>query len=74
MVVHLFSSNSCLLVFLIAVAIVDVATRRIPNLLTVSAAVAGLILNFSQAGSYGALMGSAGLLTGLAAFMPFYLA
>ena len=39
MVVHLFSSNSCLLVFLIAVAIVDVATRRIPNLLTVSAAV-----------------------------------
>jgi prepilin peptidase CpaA len=72
--VCLLSRGTYLITFLVAVAIVDVTKRRIPNRLTLSAAIVGLVLNFSKTGSYGALSSSAGLLTGLAAFLPFYLA
>lgn len=64
----------CLLAFLAAAAIVDLRTRRIPNLLTISAALVGLLLNVSRSGSAGAVAGGAGLLSGFAAFLPFYLA
>ncbi|MFL6600889.1 MAG: prepilin peptidase [Steroidobacteraceae bacterium] len=63
-----------LLAFVIAFAITDLRTRRIPNLLTVSAALVGLALNVRTAGSSGAMLSLAGLLTGLGAFLPFYLA
>jgi len=67
-------SASCLVAFLAALAVVDVGTHRIPNLLTVLAASLGLLLNCRNAGSHGALMSVAGLLTGLAIFLPFYFA
>jgi len=63
-----------LLAFLAVAAVADLRTRRIPNLLTISAALVGLLLNFSRSGGPGALASGAGLLTGLAAFLPFYLA
>jgi prepilin peptidase CpaA len=70
----LLSRSTYLITFLVAVVIVDVTKRRIPNWLTLSAAIVALVLNFSKTGSDGALTSSAGLLTGLAAFLPFYLA
>jgi prepilin peptidase CpaA len=68
------SLTLCLLIFVAAAAIVDLRTRRIPNLLTISAAIAGLLLNLSRGGGPGAVASGAGLLTGLAVFLPFYLA
>ena len=68
------TATVCLLVFLAAVAVVDLRTRRIPNLLTVPAALVGLLMNLSCDGAPGALACGAGLLIGLAAFLPFYLA
>lgn len=64
----------CLLVLLAAIAIVDMRTRRIPNRLTIPSALAGLLLNVLCSGSAGGLTSAAGLLSGLAAFLPFYLA
>ena len=64
----------CLLIFVAAAAVVDLRTRRIPNLLTISAAIAGLLLNLSRGGGSGVMASGAGLLTGLAVFLPFYLA
>lgn len=52
----------------------DLRTRRIPNLLTVSAVVVGFTLNIWCWGRAGAISSSVGLLFGLAAFLPFYLA
>src|SRR5690349_13601453 len=60
--------------FAVAAAIVDLRTRRIPNVLTICALVVGIALNLWRAGGAGALSSGAGLLTGLAAFLPFYLA
>jgi prepilin peptidase CpaA len=68
------TATVCLLVFLAVVAVVDLRTRRIPNLLTVPAALVGLLMNLSCGGAPGALACGAGLLAGLAAFLPFYLA
>ena len=63
-----------LLLFVVAVAILDLRTRRIPNVLTICAVVVGIGLNLWRAGGSGAMSSGAGLLTGLAAFLPFYLA
>ena len=68
------SLTLCLLIFVAAAAVVDLRTRRIPNLLTISAAIAGLLLNLWRSGGSGAVASGAGLLTGLAVFLPFYLA
>src|SRR5262249_25899424 len=68
------SSATYLLAFLAALAVTDMGTHRIPNLLTVSAAILGVIVNFQNAGSHGVLMSVAGMLTGRAAFVPFYFA
>ena len=68
------SSSTYVLACLAAFAVADVATHRIPNLLTVSAASLGVMLNFRNAGSHGVLMSAAGMLTGLALFLPFYFA
>ena len=73
MVAALFASSATyLLAFLAAVALADMGTHRIPNALTVSAASLGVMLNFWHAGSHGVLMSAAGLLTGLAVFLPIY--
>jgi len=66
--------TACLLMFLLAVAVTDMRKRRIPNLLTVPAAIAGLTLNVWAAGSTGAVQSVGGLFFGLGAFLPFYLA
>lgn len=71
---YLSSGTLCLLIFVAAAAIVDLRTRRIPNLLTLSAATVGLVLNLSRTGGAGAVASSAGLLTGLAIFLPFFVA
>jgi prepilin peptidase CpaA len=68
------SSATCVLTFLAALAVTDIGTHRIPNLLTVSAASLGVLLNFRNAGGHGVLMSAAGMLTGLAIFLPFYFA
>lgn len=64
----------CLLGFLAVAAVVDLRTRRIPNTLTVPAALAALLLHLWCSGAGGAMTSGTGLLTGLAAFLPFYLA
>lgn len=66
--------TACLVAFVVAVAVTDLRTRRIPNLLTVPAAVVGVTLNAWTAGGCGALHSFAGLLVGLLAFLPFYCA
>ena len=68
------SSTTYVLAFLAAFAVADMGTHRIPNLLTVSAASLGVMINFRNAGSHGVLMSVAGMLTGLAVFLPFYFA
>ena len=70
-----FASNTaCVLAFVAVLTVADIATHRIPNLLTVSAASLGALLNCRNAGSHGVLMSVAGMLTGLAIFLPFYFA
>ena len=68
-----YLASACLLAFLAVVAVVDLRTRRIPNWLTVTAAALALALNFSRLGGHGVLASGAGLLTGVAAFLPLYL-
>jgi prepilin peptidase CpaA len=65
---------ACLLAFVAVAAVVDMRTKRIPNWLTISAVALALVLNVARQGGYGALASGAGMLTGLAAFLPFYLA
>lgn len=64
---------ACLLAFLVAVAVVDLKTKRIPNWLTLAAVALALALNISRLGSHGVWTSGAGLLTGVAAFLPLYL-
>jgi prepilin peptidase CpaA len=64
----------CLVAFVIAVAISDMASRRIPNVLTVTGACVGLGANWLLAGGSGALASVAGSFVGLFVFLPFYLA
>jgi prepilin peptidase CpaA len=64
-----------LLAFVAAVAVVDLARKRIPNALTVPAA--GLAISFHAASAGlidGLLVAVAGLLLGLAMFLPLYIA
>ena len=53
-------------------SITDLASRRIPNWLTLSAVVAGLGLNIIQAGARGLLFGIEGLFLGMGLFIIFY--
>lgn len=61
------------LVFVTALAVTDFKTHRIPNCLTVPAALAALLLNIGIAGLDGALRSGTGLMVGLAVFLPFFL-
>jgi prepilin peptidase CpaA len=64
---------ACLFAFVTVVAVVDLLTKRIPNWLTITAVTLALVLNISRLGGHGVLASGAGLLTGVAAFLPFYL-
>lgn len=50
----------------------DLRTRRIPNALTFSAAVAGLAFHFAQAGSEGAQLAAGGWAVGLLLLLPYF--
>ena len=52
----------------------DLRTRRIPNRLTVAAAVTAVALGVVRAGWQGAVVSAAGVLAGLAVFLPLCLA
>ncbi|HEX5209992.1 MAG TPA: A24 family peptidase [Steroidobacteraceae bacterium] len=62
-----------LLSYVTAVAVTDTLTQRIPNALTVPAAAVAVTLSIASHGVTGGLASSAGLLIGLAVFLPFYL-
>lgn len=69
------SSRAVFLLFFVAIAaVMDLRTRRIPNVLTLSAAAAALVLNMVKEGGPGALASGVGLLVGFLTFLPFYLA
>jgi prepilin peptidase CpaA len=51
----------------------DVRTRRIPNVLTFGAALAGLLFQIVTGGVNGALASSSGWLVGVLLFLPFFL-
>jgi prepilin peptidase CpaA len=61
------------LTFVTAAAVTDFATHRIPNRLTVPAAVAALAINGILGGFAGAISSAAGLALGLAALLPLFL-
>ncbi len=61
-------------VFVAAVAFLDLTTRRIPNRLTVPAAMLAFALNCLGVGAMGALHSAEGLAVGLAVFLPMFLA
>lgn len=62
----------CLMV--LAAAVSDLATRRIPNWITVGGAVCGIASHALNHGPWGAVSSVAGMLLGLAIFMAFYIA
>ncbi|HEY8037132.1 MAG TPA: A24 family peptidase [Methylobacter sp.] len=61
-----------LLTVLIAAAVIDMKRHRLPNTLTVTAAVLGIIFQYWLHGLSGFLNGLAGLCTGLFLLLPFY--
>jgi prepilin peptidase CpaA len=63
-----------LLLFVAVIAVVDLLTRRIPNWLTVSGALIAAAVHTWTSGASGSIDALAGLIAGLAAFLPFYLA
>lgn len=65
-------STAVLLTVLIAAAVIDMKRHRLPNTLTVSAALLGLIFQYGLHGWSGFLNGLAGFCTGLFILLPFY--
>jgi prepilin peptidase CpaA len=59
-------------IFIVACCVVDARTRRIPNVLSAAAMVAGLALNAAYFGTSGLLVSLAGLLAAGAVLMPTY--
>lgn len=64
--------TAILLTVLIAAAVIDMKRHRLPNVLTVSAAVLGIIFQCWLHGWSGFLNGLAGFCTGLFVLLPFY--
>jgi prepilin peptidase CpaA len=60
-------------VFVVAVAVIDTRTHKIPNALTVSAALVALLIQGFTGGPAGALAAVSGLVVGLGLFLPAYL-
>lgn len=64
--------HAALITFVVAVAIIDWRTHRIPNLLCSVAAMIGLISQVWLHGEAGLLSALGGAVVGLAIFLPFY--
>lgn len=64
--------RAALILFVIAVAIVDLRTQRIPNLLCAAAAIVGLTYQLWIHGEAGLLSALGGAVVGFAMFIPFY--
>ena len=64
--------TAVLLAVLIAAAVTDMRRHRLPNILTVSAALLGISLQCWLQGWSGLLNGLAGFFTGLLLLLPFY--
>ena len=73
MSIHSEIGTCLLLVYVSMVALLDIRTHRIPNALSATAAVFGLILQVSLNGAPGLLSAMAGAAIGLGLFLPFYL-
>jgi prepilin peptidase CpaA len=56
----------------LAACIVDVGTRRIPNVLTFGAAIGGFVIQVLSGGLDGALAAAGGWLVGALLFLPFF--
>lgn len=67
-----FIVPSIVLLISVAACVTDLRTRRIPNVITFSAAAAGLLFQIWNDGASGALLAGGGWLTGLAIFLPFF--
>ena len=65
-------STAVLLAILIVATVIDIKQHRLPNILTVSTAVLGIILQYGLHGWNGVLDGMAGFFTGLVLLLPFY--
>src|SRR5579863_6626044 len=75
MVQQLFPGATGLLVaFVGAIALVDLATRRIPKALNLAGAAVGVATHIWSAGPAGLLQSAGGLLVGFLVFLPFYVA
>jgi prepilin peptidase CpaA len=64
--------HAALIMFVVAVAIIDCRTHRIPNLLCATAAVLGLSLQLWLHGEDGLLAALGGAAVGFTMFLPFY--
>ena len=63
----------CLVIYVTVAAAADLRCQRIPNTITVPAALLGVAVSLLASGSMGAVQSVAGLVVGLATFLPFYL-
>ena len=70
---HAQIGTCLLLAYVSMVAVIDIRTHRIPNALSATGAVLGLILQVSLNGAPGLLSALAGAAIGLGLFLPFYL-
>jgi prepilin peptidase CpaA len=64
--------HAALILFVLAVAIIDWRTHRIPNLLCVAAAMIGLTYQIWMHGEDGLMSALGGAAVGFAMFLPFY--
>lgn len=64
--------HAALILFVLAVALIDLRTHRIPNLLCAAAAVVGLTYQMWMHGEDGLLAALGGTAVGFATFLPFY--
>jgi prepilin peptidase CpaA len=67
-----FAIQSAVVAISLIACVTDLRTRRIPNVLTFGAAIAGLVAHTALAGTTGALAAGGGWLTGLVIFLPFF--
>jgi prepilin peptidase CpaA len=65
--------TALVIVYVTMVALIDLRTQHIPNLLSAAAALLGLIAQVSLNGAPGLLSALAGAAIGLGMFLPFYL-
>lgn len=67
-----YAIPSAVIVISLIACVTDLRTRRIPNVLTFGAALAGLVAHTVIEGPTGALTAGGGWLTGLVIFLPFF--